>query len=321
MNIMCNENQRKFYPGQLEASNEEGKIRILSFIPEKSLVVCEVTNRISAFDVILPPMIPYKGAMLNLTAIKSMKETEDIVPNCFISMPHPRVAIWKEAIPFKVEMVIRGYLVGHAWREYKVGKRMLCGVSLPDGMVENQKFEKPIITPTTKAPNGSHDEDISREEIISRGLISSEDYDMIEEYTYILFERGTELAKKNGLILVDTKYEFGKDKKDGTIMLIDEVHTPDSSRYFYSEDYEKDFAEGIPPRQLSKEFVRQWLTECGFQGRPGDKMPEFEPMFIEGITGRYIELFQQNGGDINELTEDDDDSDLYEKVCEALEAL
>ena len=306
--------ERKFYPGQ-KGESYGGKVRIMSPIGIDFLAV-ETTNHISAFDVVLPVEIPYKGAILNLIAAYNMKTTRDIVPNCLMGVPHPRVSLWERATPFKVEMVIRGYLVGSAWREYKDGKRTICGVAMPDGMVENQKFPEPIITPTTKAEKG-HDENISKEEIISQGLVSKKDYEQIEKFTYALFERGTENATRNGLILVDTKYEFGK-TNDGNIILIDEIHTPDSSRYFYLEGYEEKFANGEKQRQLSKEFVREWLMERGFKGEPGQVPPEFPPEFIESITERYKELYLKLGLDPNDLPPLDDDSDLYEKTSEAI---
>lgn len=308
--------ERKFYPGQTEESFF-GKVRIVSTVGD--VLVAECTNNISAFDVVLPIQIPMKGAILNLMAYYNMVKTDDIVPNCLISVPHPRISLWKKTTPFLVEMVIRGYLVGNAWKKYKEGERTICGISIPDGMVENQKFPEPIITPTTKAPKGEHDEDISKEEIISRGLVSAEDYELLEKYTRDLFKRGTELADENGLILVDTKYEFGKDK-GGTIFLIDEVHTPDSSRYFYKDGYEKNFADGVPPKQLSKEFVRIWLKECGFQGRDGDIMPEFTSEFIRSITSRYVELYAQFGFPLQDLPSmgEEEDLDLYKVVCDAL---
>lgn len=306
---------QKFYPGQTE-SPYKGKVRIVSIIG--NYMVAETTNNISAFDVVLPVLIPFKGAILNNIAAWNMRKTEDIVPNCLVSIPHPRVSIWKRTTPFKVEMVIRGYLTGHAWREYQEGKRTLCGVPMPDGMVENQKFPEPIITPTTKAIIG-HDEDISKEEIISSGLVSAEDYEKLESYTYALFAKGTDLAAENGLILVDTKYEFGK--KEGEIYLIDEVHTPDSSRFFYSLGYEEKLAKGEKQKQLSKEFVREWLMENGFHGRDGDVIPEFTPKIISDITARYKELFLQMGISEGLLPEKDDDEGMYDDICKFLAEL
>lgn len=265
-----------------------GKVRDVYNIDNKYLVMV-VTDRISAFDVVLPKGIPYKGQVLNQIASKFLDATSDIVPNWKISSPDPMVTIGHLATPYKVEMVIRGYLTGHAWREYKSGKRMLCGVPLPEGMVENQKFPKPIITPTTKADEG-HDLDISREEIIRTGLVPESEYAKLEEYTNRLFEKGTAIAASKGLILVDTKYEFGK--KDGKIYLIDEINTPDSSRYFYASGYEERLKKGEQQKQLSKEFVRQWLIENGFQGKEGQKVPEMTESFVNEISERYIELYE-----------------------------
>ncbi|MBN2596452.1 phosphoribosylaminoimidazolesuccinocarboxamide synthase [Labilibaculum sp.] len=266
-----------------------GKVRDVYNINDEYLAMV-VSDRISAFDVVLPEGIPFKGQVLNQIATRFLDATSDIVPNWKIATPDPMVTIGHMAEPFMVEMVIRGYLTGHAWREYKAGKRMLCGVSLPEGMKENQKFEKPIITPTTKAMEG-HDEDISREEILKQGIVSEEDYEMLEKYTQALFARGTEIAAEKGLILVDTKYEFGK--KDGVIYLIDEIHTPDSSRYFYSEGYAERLAKNEPQKQLSKEFVREWLMENGFQGKEGQKVPEMTEEKVNQISERYIELYEQ----------------------------
>lgn len=270
-----------------------GKVRDVYDIDGKYLVMV-VSDRISAFDVVLPAGIPFKGQVLNLIASKFLDATADILPNWKIAVPDPAVTIGYRCEPFKVEMVIRGYLAGHAWREYKAGKRALCGVPLPDGMVENQKLPEPIITPTSKAAEG-HDEDISREEIISSGLVSREDYEKLEEYTRAIFKRGTEIAARQGLILVDTKYEFGK--KDGKIYLMDEVHTPDSSRYFYADGYEERLARGERQKQLSKEFVREWLMANGFQGQEGQTVPEMTEEVVAGITDRYIELFEHITGD------------------------
>ncbi|MGD2035019.1 MAG: phosphoribosylaminoimidazolesuccinocarboxamide synthase [Bacteroidales bacterium] len=270
-----------------------GKVRDVYNINDEYMVMV-VTDRISAFDVVLPKGIPYKGQVLNQIASKFLDATADIVPNWKISSPDPMVTIGHFAKPFKVEMVIRAYLTGHAWREYRDGSRNLCGIPLPEGMKEHQKFEKPIITPTTKAEEG-HDEDISREEIISQGLVEEEDYNKLEEYTYKLFRRGTEIAEKMGLILVDTKYEFGK--KDGTIYLIDEIHTPDSSRYFYREGYMERFKAGDDQKQLSKEFVRQWLISNGFQGKEGQTVPDMSDEFISEVSDRYIELYENITGE------------------------
>jgi phosphoribosylaminoimidazole-succinocarboxamide synthase len=279
------------FPGQ--TSVYHGKVRDVYDINNEYLVMI-VSDRISAFDVVLPKGIPFKGQVLNQIAGKFLDATSDIVPNWKIAMPDPMVTIGHKAEPFKVEMVIRGYLTGHAWREYKAGKRSLCGVPMPDGMKENQKFEKPIITPTTKASEG-HDEDISKEEIISSGLVSKADYEMLENYTQKLFERGTQIAAKMGLILVDTKYEFGK--KDGKIYLIDEIHTPDSSRYFYAKGYDELLAKGEQQKQLSKEFVRQWLIENGFQGKDGQQVPEMTESYVSSVAERYIELYENIVGE------------------------
>ncbi len=270
-----------------------GKVRDVYNIDDNYLVMV-VTDRISAFDVVLPEGIPYKGQVLNQIASGFLDATADIVPNWKIATPDPMVTIGHFAEPYKVEMVIRGYLTGHAWREYKAGKRTLCGVPVPDGMKEHQKFPAPLITPTTKAMEG-HDEDISKEEIIGQGLVPADEYEKLEEYTYALFERGTRMAAEKGLILVDTKYEFGK--KDGQIYLIDEIHTPDSSRYFYMSGYEDRLARDEPQKQLSKEFVREWLIENGFQGKEGQKMPEMTRDIVERISARYIELFENITGE------------------------
>ena len=279
------------FPGQ--KSVYHGKVRDVYNINDEYLVMV-VSDRISAFDVVLPKGIPYKGQVLNQIAAKFLDATSDIVPNWKVATPDPNVTVGHHCEPFKVEMVIRGYLTGHAWREYKSGKRMLCGVALPDGMVENQKFPEPIITPTTKASEG-HDEDISREEIIAQGIVDKDDYEMLEKYTREVFRRGTVIAAEMGLILVDTKYEFGK--KDGKIYLIDEIHTPDSSRYFYAEGYEERLAKGENQKQLSKEFVRQWLIENGFQGKEGQVIPEMNEAFVLSVSERYIELYENITGD------------------------
>ena len=268
-----------------------GKVRDVYSFGDKLLMVA--TDRISAFDVVLPEPIPFKGQVLNQIAAIMLEKTKDIVPNWVISVPDPNVTLGKKCEPFPVEMVIRGYLTGHAWREYRDGKRTLCGVALPEGLKEHDKLPNPIITPTTKAHEG-HDEDISREEIIKQGLVTEEDYSKLEEYTFKLFERGTKLAAEQGLILVDTKYEFGK--YNGVINLIDEVHTPDSSRYFYAEGYEKRQASGEQQKQLSKEFVRQWLIANGFQGKDGQQIPEMTEEFVDSVSERYIELFEQITG-------------------------
>lgn len=266
-----------------------GKVRDVYNINDKYLAMV-VSDRISAFDVILPKGIPFKGQVLNQIASYFLDATADIVPNWKIASPDPNVTLGHKCAPFAVEMVVRGYLTGSSWRLYRDGGREICGVKLPDGMREHQRFEKPIITPTTKADIGTHDENISREDIIKNGLVSAEDYALLEKYTLELFARGTEMAKKMGLILVDTKYEFGK--KDGKIYLIDEIHTPDSSRYFYADGYEERFAKGEAQKQLSKEFVREWLMANGFQGREGEKVPEMTPEIISQISNRYIELYE-----------------------------
>lgn len=276
------------FPGQ--KSVYRGKVREV-YTLENDIMVMVATDRLSAFDVVMPKGIPYKGQILNQIATQMLKETSDIVPNWFIASPDPNVSIGKACKPFKVEMVIRAYLVGHAAREYHAGKRELCGVPLKEGMIENEKFDHPIITPATKAEKGDHDEDISKEEILSKGIVSASDYAILEKYTYALFERGTEIAAKQGLLLVDTKYEFGK-TKDGEIVLIDEVHTPDSSRYFYAETYQELQEKRMPQKQLSKEFVRRWLIENGFQGKPGQQLPEMSDDYISSISQRYIELYE-----------------------------
>ena len=270
----------------------KGKVRDVYNIKDELLVMV-ASDRISAFDVILPEGIPYKGQVLNQIAAKFLDDTEDIVPNWKIAVPDPMVTIGRLCDPFKVEMVIRGYLSGHAWREYKAGKRSICGVAMPEGMKENDKFPTPIITPTTKAAVG-HDEDISREEILRLGIVSEEDYTLLEDYTNQLFQRGTEIAASMGLILVDTKYEFGKG--DGDIYLIDEIHTPDSSRYFYKEGYEERQAKGETQKQLSKEFVREWLMANGFQGQEGQVVPEMTEGYVTTVSDRYIELYEQITG-------------------------
>lgn len=295
------------FPGQKGVYH--GKVRDVYNIENKFLVMV-VTDRISAFDVILPKGIPYKGQVLNQIASTFLDATSDIVPNWKIASPDPMVTVGHRAEPFKVEMVIRGYLTGHAWREYKSGKRTICGVQLEEGMKEHQKFKRPIITPTTKADEG-HDLDISKEEIISQGLVSQIDYQLIEDYTYKLFARGTEIAARMGLILVDTKYEFGK--KDGKIYLIDEINTPDSSRYFYKEGYEERFAAGEPQKQLSKEFVREWLISNGFQGKEGQKVPEMTNDFVNLVSERYIELYENITGEEFEKAEISDIEKRIEK--------
>ncbi len=267
-----------------------GKVREVYNINDELLVMV-ATDRLSAFDVVLPKGIPYKGQILNQIATKFMELTQDIVPNWLIATPDPNVAVGHLCEPFKVEMVIRGYLSGHAAREYAAGRKQICGVTMAEGLKENDKFPEPIITPTTKADNGSHDEDISREDILAKGIVSEEDYLVLEKYTRALFQRGTEIAAKRGLILVDTKYEFGK-TKDGVIVLIDEIHTPDSSRYFYADGYAERQAKGEEQKQLSKEFVRRWLIENGFQGKDGQQIPNMTDEYIESVSERYIELYE-----------------------------
>lgn len=279
-----------------------GKVRDVYNINDE-LMVMVATDRISAFDVILPKGIPFKGQVLNQIAAKFLDATADICPNWKLATPDPMVTVGLKCEGFKVEMIIRGYLTGSAWREYKDGCRELCGVKLPEGMKENQKFPEPIITPTTKADEG-HDENISKEEIISRGIVSKEDYELMEKYTRALFARGTEIAASKGLILVDTKYEFGK--KDGKVYLIDEIHTPDSSRYFYAEGYKEKFEKGEAQKQLSKEFVRQWLIEHNFMGKEGQQVPEMTESYVDSVSDRYIELYQGIVGEkfVKEQAED-----------------
>lgn len=280
------------FPNQ--TSVYKGKVRDVYNINNEKVILI-ASDRISAFDYVLPKGIPYKGEILNKIAIKFLTDTKHIVPNWLLNSPDPAVSIGYFCEPFKVEMVIRGYLAGHAWREYQAGKRVICGVTMPEGMKQNDKFPTPIITPATKAMDGDHDEDISREEIISRGIVSEEDYLVLEKYTRALFDEGTKIAAKQGLILVDTKYEFGK--KEDEVLLIDEIHTPDSSRYFYAEGYEERQANNEPQKQLSKEFVREWLMENGFQGKEGQKMPNMPDEFVNTITERYIELYEKITGE------------------------
>ncbi|MDD2514447.1 MAG: phosphoribosylaminoimidazolesuccinocarboxamide synthase [Proteiniphilum sp.] len=279
------------FPGQTAVYH--GKVRDVYSIGEEKLVMI-ATDRISAFDVVLPKGIPYKGQVLNQIAARFLDATDDIVPNWKQASPDPMVTVGVRCEPYKVEMVIRGYITGSAWREYRKGARMLCGIPLPEGLRENQRFETPLITPTTKADEG-HDENISKEEIIAQGLVSRDEYEQLEQYTYALFKRGTEMAAEKGLILVDTKYEFGK--KDGKIYLIDEIHTPDSSRYFYSEGYQERFEKGEEQKQLSKEFVRKWLMENGFQGLEGQQVPEMTDAYCESVSERYIELYEKIVGE------------------------
>ena len=271
-----------------------GKVRDV-YTVKNDLLVMIATDPISAFDVVLPKGIPYKGQMLNQIAAKFLDATADIVPNWKLATPDPMVTVGLRCEGYPVEMIVRGYLCGSAWRAYKSGVREICGVKIPDGMRENERFPQPIITPTTKAEYGLHDEDISREEILKQGLVSAEEYEMLEKYTMALFLRGTEIAAKRGLILVDTKYEFGR--RDGKIYLIDEIHTPDSSRYFYADSYQELFDKGEAQKQLSKEFVREWLMENGFQGKEGQKVPEMTPEIVAGISERYIELFENISGE------------------------
>ena len=281
------------FPGQ--KSIYKGKVREV-YALENDLLVMIATDRLSAFDVVMPRGIPYKGQILNQIATKMMGATKDIVPNWLTATPDPNVAIGHACEPFKVEIVIRGYMSGHAAREYKAGKRMLCGVPMPEGLKENDAFPTPIITPATKAEMGDHDEDISREDILARGIVSKDDYEILEKYTYALFERGTALAAQRGLILVDTKYEFGK-TASGEIVLIDEIHTPDSSRYFYADGYEERQAAGEAQKQLSKEFVRQWLISQNFQGLEGQTLPEMSDEYIASVSERYIELYENITGE------------------------
>ena len=292
-----------------------GKVRDVYDLGDYLAMV--VSDRISAFDVVLPEGIPYKGQVLNKIAERFLDATADILPNWKLAVPAPNVTVGYKCEPFKVEMVIRGYLTGHAWREYKAGKRTLCGVALPEGMVENQKFPEPIITPTTKAAEG-HDEDISKEEIIARGIVGRDDYEQLEAYTRAIYARGCEMAAERGLILVDTKYEFGK--RDGVIYLMDEVHTPDSSRYFYAEGYEERQARGERQKQLSKEFVREWLMANGFQGLEGQTVPEMTPEIVAGITDRYIELYENITGEPF-VREDYSASDIEARLNEYLRTL
>lgn len=281
-----------------------GKVRDVYSIGDDVLVMV-ATDRISAFDVILPKGIPFKGQVLNQIAKTFLEATKDICPNWLLATPDPMVSVGVRCEGFPVEMIVRGYLCGSAWRAYKSGVREICGVKLPEGMKENQKFPTPIITPTTKAEIGKHDEDISKEEIIAQGLVSAEDYTVLEKYTLALFQRGTEIAAKRGLILVDTKYEFGK--HDGKIYLMDEIHTPDSSRYFYADGYEQKFNAGEPQKQLSKEFVREWLMDNGFQGKAGQQVPEMTDAIVESISNRYIELYENITGE-KFVKKDDSDS-------------
>ena len=299
------------FPGQ--KSVYHGKVRDVYDIND-DLMVMVATDRISAFDVILPKGIPYKGQVLNQIAAKFLDATADIVPNWKLATPDPMVTVGLKCEGFRVEMIIRGYLTGSAWRDYKAGMRELCGIKLPDGMKENERFPEPIITPTTKAEAG-HDENISREEIIAQGIVSKEDYETMERYTRALFKRGTEIAAEKGLILVDTKYEFGK--RDGKVYLIDEIHTPDSSRYFYADGYEERFAKGEPQKQLSKEFVRQWLIEHDFMGKEGQTVPEMTDEYCDSVSDRYIELYEHITGEPFVKT---DDTGLDTRIKKNVEA-
>jgi len=281
------------FPGQ--KSVYHGKVRSVYTLANNQLLMV-ATDRLSAFDVVMPKGIPFKGQILNQIATKMMQDTQDLVPNWLTATPDPNVAIGEACAPFKVEMVIRGYMAGHAAREYKAGKRMLCGVEMPQGLKENDAFASPIITPATKAEMGAHDEDISREDILARGIVSEEDYLVLEDYTRKLFKRGSEIASKRGLILVDTKYEFGKTKA-GKIVLIDEIHTPDSSRYFYADGYQQRQDAGESQKQLSKEFVRQWLIENNFQGLEGQSVPHMSDSYIQSVSERYIELYENITGE------------------------
>ena len=294
------------FPGQ--KSVYHGKVRDVYNINDE-LMVMVATDRISAFDVILPKGIPFKGQVLNQIAATFLDATSDIVPNWKLAPPDPMVTVGLKCEGFRVEMIIRGYLTGSAWREYQNGCRELCGVKLPEGMKENQKFPTPIITPTTKADAG-HDENISKEEIIAQGLVSKEDYELMEKYTYALFARGTEMAAEKGLILVDTKYEFGK--KDGKVYLIDEIHTPDSSRYFYADGYQEKFEKGEPQKQLSKEFVRQWLIDHNFMGKEGQQVPEMTDEYVNSVSDRYIELYEHIVG--QKFNKADNHDDLAARI-------
>ncbi len=280
-----------------------GKVRDVYNIDDQYLVMV-VSDRISAFDVVLPKGIPFKGQVLNQIASKFLDATADICPNWKIASPDPMVTVGYKCETFPIEMIVRGYLTGSSWRDYKAGARSICGIPLPDGMREHQRFDAPIVTPTTKAELGRHDENISKEEIIAQGLVSKEDYEQLEKYALALFARGTEMAAKQGLILVDTKYEFGK--KDGQIVLIDEIHTPDSSRYFYADGYQERFDKGEQQRQLSKEFVREWLMDHGFQGKPGQQVPEMTDEFVASVSDRYIELYERITGEKFERAETGD---------------
>lgn len=301
------------FPGQ--KSIYKGKVRDVYNIKDQYLLMI-VSDRISAFDVVLPRAIPYKGQVLNQIAAKFLDATSDIVPNWKIATPDPNVTFGHKCEPYPVEMIVRAYLTGSSWRSYKAGARQICGIPLPDGMKEHQKFPVPIITPTTKAEQGQHDEDISREDIIRKGLIPEDEYNLIEKYTMEVFLRGSEIALKHGLILVDTKYEFGR--KDGRIYLIDEINTPDSSRYFYAEGYQENFDKGLPQKQLSKEFVREWLMANGFQGKEGQKVPEMTRSFVNEVSERYIELYEKITGEKFIKADISDVSRRIEENCRKL---
>jgi phosphoribosylaminoimidazole-succinocarboxamide synthase len=298
------------FPGQ--KSIYKGKVRDVYNIEDKYLLMI-VSDRISAFDVVLPRGIPYKGQVLNQIASRFLDATQDIVPNWKIATPDPTVTFGHKCEPYPVEMIVRAYLTGSSWRTYSAGARKICGIRIPDGMKEHQRFDKPIITPTTKAEQGKHDEDISRDEILRSGLVPEDEYNLIEKYTMEVFMRGTEIAAKQGLILVDTKYEFGK--KDGQICLIDEINTPDSSRYFYADEYQERFYKGLPQKQLSKEFVREWLMANGFQGKSGQKIPEMTDKFINEVSERYIELYEVITGEKFIKADISDVAERIERNC------
>ena len=300
------------FPGQ--KSVYKGKVRDVYNINDDYLLMI-VSDRISAFDVVLPKGIPYKGQVLNQIASKFLDATNDIVPNWKIATPDPTVTFGHKCESYPVEMIVRAYLTGSSWRTYKAGAREICGISIPEGMKEHQRFENPIITPTTKAEQGRHDEDISHEEIIKRGLIPEKEYALIEKYTMEVFKRGSEIAAQHGLILVDTKYEFGK--KDGRVYLIDEINTPDSSRYFYADEYQERFRKGLPQKQLSKEFVREWLMENGFQGKEGQKVPEMTDEFVTEVSDRYIELYEKITGEKFKRADISNVPERIEKNCMA----
>ncbi|MDR9448978.1 MAG: phosphoribosylaminoimidazolesuccinocarboxamide synthase [Psychroflexus sp.] len=298
----------------------QGKVREVYFIADQYLVMI-ASDRISAFDVVMPKGIPYKGQILNQLSAEMLEQTKDIVPNWLLDTPDPNASIGHKANPFPVEMVVRGYLAGHAYREYNSGKREICGVDLPDNLKQNQKFDQPIITPTTKAQQGDHDEDISKNSIIDKGLVSKNDYEQLEDYAQRLFARGSQLAAERGLILVDTKYEFGK-TSDGKIILIDEVHTPDSSRFFYADEYQQRLQKDEPQKQLSKEFVREWLMENGFQGKENQKVPEFTQEITQRISERYIELYEKvTGKTFEKAPQNDIENRIYSKVEQSIDKL